>query len=98
MWGGHFSPWACCLGHSGPMKHGGTIGRGIPRKHGQLPHGLPIWLICTTVFIPSKPIAERHCGCWLYSSLCCKCAGGASIICRQPKVQVFIRIILVKQK
>ena len=62
----------------------GIIGRGTRRKLGLPLRGWPIWPTC--IFVGRAPIAfSRLCICYWRVSCCCRCVGGASIICPRHK-------------
>ena len=78
---------------SGPRRHGGTTGRGIPRRRGRPSPGWPILSMCTIVTFHTI-VSALLSGCSSSLSSFCRCAGGASIIFPLPKAPAYTPIML----
>ena len=81
---GHY--WSCPCG---PRRHGAITGRGIPKRRGQPSPGSLTW--STSTIDSCLAIASIWpCGYCSYPLCSCRCAGGASITCPQPKEPQYI--------
>ena len=72
-------------------RHGGTTGRGTPRRRGRPSPGWPILSMCTIVTCHTI-VSALLSGYSSSLSSSCRCAGGASIICPLPKAPAYTPI------